>query len=98
MIALVRPMTRCLIFVSCLLALSPTLAQKPHPPAQHRRPKALVVYSPHIPYSYDMRAQHKNGSGVFILEVDEATGSVSQVTIQKSTGVQELDDYAVDTF
>jgi hypothetical protein len=32
------------------------------------------------------------------LEVDEATGSVSQVAVQKSTGVQELDDSAVDTF
>ena len=64
---------------------------------QHPRPKALLIYSPQVPYPYDVRAQNKGGSGIFILHVDEATGSVSQVTVQKSAGVQELDDSSVDT-
>src|SRR5207302_1141619 len=91
-------MTRHLIVLSCLLASLPALAQKPKPPAKHPQRKALLIYSPQVPYPYDARVQHKAGSGVFILEVDEATGSVSQVTVAKSTRVQELDDSAVDTF
>lgn len=46
-------------------------------------------------YSYNERAHHQTGSGLFRLALDLETGSVTQVSIVKSTGFSALDSSAV---
>ena len=48
-------------------------------------------------YPYEARARGYAGSGVFRLTL-ETTGSVSKVTVVKSTGVAGLDNNATDAF
>ena len=43
-------------------------------------------------------AMHKKGEGWFRLQIDRATGAVTEVKILKSTGVKILDDSAAVAF
>ena len=55
-----------------------------------------TVFSPPPGYPYEARKKELEGSGVFILHIDPATGAVSSVTVEKSTGVPMLDRAAKD--
>jgi TonB family protein len=46
-------------------------------------------------YPYDDRAKHHQGDGLFRISIDVKTGSVTQVSIMKSTGFPSLDASAV---
>jgi TonB family protein len=48
-----------------------------------------------LEYPYDDRAQHHEGEGLFRLALDLKTGSVSKITVLKSTGFSTLDSCAI---
>jgi TonB family protein len=49
-------------------------------------------------YRYEARSRRIQGSGLFRLSLDLNTGSVSKVTVIKSTGSPTLDNSATDAF
>jgi TonB family protein len=49
-------------------------------------------------YPKEARQKHQTGSGVLILHVDRATGRVTSVTLQKSTGHKLPDDAGIRAF
>jgi TonB family protein len=54
----------------------------------------LIKTTPPL-YPYADRAQRHQGTGLFRLTMDQKTGGVTQVTIEKSTGYKTLDDSAI---
>jgi TonB family protein len=70
-------------------------AEQPLPSGTPR--KDILVYAPKPPYPYELRAQHRGGSGVFVFEVETDSGLVLSVTVEKSTGIPELDESTVNT-
>src|SRR6266404_7828232 len=64
-----------------------------HPPWLDDR---VAAFAPDYPYAD--RAQHHQGVGLFRLTLDLKTGSVSKVTMLKSTGFTSLDGCAVASF
>src|SRR5437588_489296 len=55
----------------------------------------LTITHPLPSYPSSLRAQHKGGSGIFLLHVDFDRGTMSRVTVEKSTGVPELDQSCI---
>ncbi len=62
------------------------------------RAKALAINSPRPPYPYEARAHKIMGSGVITVNVDPATGNVTDASVTQSMGSSILDDAAVSTF
>ena len=62
------------------------------------RAKALAISSPRPPYPYEARSKRITGSGVIVVNVDAASGSVSDASVAQSTGSSILDDAAASTF
>jgi len=62
------------------------------------RAKALAISSPRPPYPYEARAHKIMGSGVITLDVDSASGNVTDAHVSQSIGSSILDDAAVSTF
>jgi protein TonB len=60
--------------------------------------KTQAVYSPKPPYPYEARSRRLTGSGVCILNVDVASGSVTEASMAQSTGSPVLDNATTDTF
>jgi TonB family protein len=60
--------------------------------------KALATYSPKPPYPYEARSRHLTGSGVCVLSVDTASGSVTEASMAQSIGNAILDNAATSTF
>jgi periplasmic protein TonB len=60
--------------------------------------KALAVYNPRPPYPYEARAHKIMGSGVITVDVDPASGNVTDANVTQSIGNSILDDAAVSTF
>jgi len=60
--------------------------------------KASAISAPRPPYPYEARAKHITGSGVCILTVDPASGSVTDATMAQSTGNAMLDSATTSTF
>ena len=60
--------------------------------------KALAINAPRPPYPYEARAHHIMGSGVITVNVDPASGSVTDASVTQSIGSPILDDAAVSTF
>src|SRR6266508_2310892 len=56
----------------------------------------IEAYAPHYPYGD--RVQHNRGQGLYRLRLDLKTGTVSNVTILRSTGVGSLDGCALSAF
>jgi TonB family protein len=56
----------------------------------------IEAHSPHYPYGD--RVQHNQGRGIYRLTLDPQTGTVSNITILKSTGVGTLDGCALSAF
>jgi protein TonB len=62
------------------------------------RAKALAIVAPKPPYPYEARAHHIMGSGVITVDVDAASGNVTDAHVTQSMGNNLLDDAAVSTF
>lgn len=60
--------------------------------------KALAISKPQPPYPYEARAHHITGSGVCVVSVDTASGSVTDATMAVSIGNNLLDQSALNTF
>ena len=59
---------------------------------------AVVVSAPRPEYPYEARRQRISGTGVAIMEVDKATGNVTSVRMDPSTGHSLLDNATTDAF
>ncbi len=57
-----------------------------------------ATYAPKPVYPSEARTRHITGSGVCIVDVDPASGKVTEVSMTQSTGNPILDDSAVRTF
>lgn len=60
--------------------------------------KVLALSAPRPEYPYEARRQRLTGSGVAVLLVDSASGSVTNVSIVRSTGSAILDNAAISGF
>ena len=60
--------------------------------------KALAINSPRPEYPYEARSRHVMGSGVCVVSVDMASGSVTDATMAVSIGNPILDNSAVSAF
>lgn len=60
--------------------------------------KARAVFSPRPEYPYEARRQKKTGSGVCVLTIDTASGSVTDASMAQSTGTPILDNATVSAF
>jgi protein TonB len=70
-----------------------------HPgPMSMSSAKALATYAPRPQYPYEARSRHVTGSGVCVVTVDTAGGSVTEASMAQSTGNPILDNSAVSAF
>ena len=60
--------------------------------------KAVAIFAPKPDYPYEARSRHQTGSGVAVLSVDTASGSVTDVTMAQSIGSPILDNSTVSGF
>jgi TonB family protein len=60
--------------------------------------KASAIFAPRPAYPYEARSRHIMGSGVCVVTVDTASGSVTDATMVQSIGNPLLDNSAVTTF
>jgi TonB family protein len=60
--------------------------------------KALATYAPRPAYPYEARARRLMGSGVCVVDVDPASGSVTNATMAQSIGNSVLDNAAISAF
>jgi TonB family protein len=60
--------------------------------------KAVAIYAPKPDYPYEARSRHQTGSGVAVLSVDTATGTVTDVTMAQSIGSPILDQSTISGF
>jgi periplasmic protein TonB len=67
-------------------------------PVRMSAAKAAAINAPKPDYPYEARRQHASGSGLAILYVDGATGSVTRVEMRQSTGNKLLDHATITAF
>jgi periplasmic protein TonB len=60
--------------------------------------KAIATNAPKPEYPYEARSRHITGSGVCVLSVDTASGSVTDATMAQSIGNPILDSATLSTF
>ncbi len=60
--------------------------------------KALAINAPRPEYPYEARSRHVMGSGVCVVSVDVASGSVTDATMVQSIGNPILDNAALSAF
>src|SRR5438270_682734 len=60
--------------------------------------KAIAIFAPKPDYPYEARSRHQVGSGVAVLSVDTASGSVTDASMGQSIGSPILDNATVSTF
>ncbi len=60
--------------------------------------QSMAITAPLPEYTYDMKRRNLTGSGVCIVTVDPATGTVSNATMFQSTGSPLLDKITTETF
>jgi TonB family protein len=60
--------------------------------------KAVAIYAPKPDYPLEARARHLTGRGVIMLDVDTASGRVTNARMLQSMGHKILDDAALDAF
>src|SRR4029077_19181299 len=60
--------------------------------------KAIAIFAPKPDYPYEARSRHVTGSGVAVLSVDTASGSVTDASMGQSIGNPILDNATVSTF
>ena len=79
---------------------APQVVGPPKPPGMMTASgaKAVAVSAPKPDYPYEARSRHITGSGVALLSVDVATGSVSDASMAQSIGNPILDNSALSAF
>ena len=77
-----------------VLGITTLAAETMHP----RIPNRDILKQVPPKYPYEARKHHITGSGVLILHVDRASGTVTSVSVDRSTGHKILDDAGVDAF
>jgi TonB family protein len=87
---------RTLPMVAVILLTRATFGASGGATANPDKAHALFTVTPRYPY--EARAHHITGWGVCILHVDRASGTVTRVTFDKSTGHKILDDAAIEAF
>jgi TonB family protein len=60
--------------------------------------QSMAITAPLPDYTYEMKRRNLTGSGVCIVTVDPATGTVSNATMFQSTGSPLLDKITTETF
>jgi TonB family protein len=60
--------------------------------------KALAIFAPKPEYPYEARSRHITGSGVAVVDVDPASGNVTDATMAQSIGNPILDNSTVSAF
>lgn len=60
--------------------------------------KAVAIFAPKPDYPYEARSRHVTGSGVALLNVDTASGNVTDASMAQSIGSPILDNSTVSTF
>lgn len=70
----------------------------PPKPATMRAAKVYALYAPRPVYPYEARRRGLTGSGVAVLNVDPATGSVTSVSMAVSIGDPILDNATISAF
>src|SRR6202030_252322 len=60
--------------------------------------KAVAIFAPKPDYPYEARSRHVTGSGVALLQVDTASGNVTDASMAQSIGNPILDNSTVSTF
>jgi TonB family protein len=60
--------------------------------------QSMAITAPLPDYSYEMKRRNLSGSGVCIVTVDSATGTVTNATMFQSTGSPLLDKLTIQTF
>lgn len=92
-----RMKTPCAILAFCFAAgLTPRFTADARP-YSHAEVEAMFVRIISPTYSYVAHGRRQQGSGLFRLHVNER-GTVTTVTILKSTGHRALDSEAIETF
>jgi TonB family protein len=89
---------RRLSIVAVILLTRATFAASDGATSNPELPKAYALSTVTPRYPYEARAHHITGWGVCILHVDRASGTVTSVTFDQSTGHKILDDAAVEAF
>lgn len=79
---------------------APQVAGPPKPPGMvsAAQGKAAAISAPRPDYPYEARRNHVTGSGVCVVTVDSASGSVTDATMAQSTGSPILDNSATSAF
>ena len=79
---------------------APQVAGPPKPPGMMTASgaKAVAISAPKPDYPYEARSRKITGSGVALLSVDVATGSVSDASMAQSIGNPILDNSALSAF
>jgi TonB family protein len=82
------------------LAVPTTKRSESAPPGTLSLPsaRATALIAPRPGYPYEARRQRITGSGIVVMTVDFATGSVGNVSMAESTGSPVLDNAAVAAF
>ena len=73
-------------------------AGPPAGPMSMSSAKAVAISSPRPEYPYEARRTRATGSGVCVMTVDTASGSVTSATMAQSTGNSALDNAATSAF
>jgi len=73
-------------------------APKPAGTVSASQGKAAAISAPRPEYPYEARSHHVTGSGVCVVTVDTASGSVTDATMAQSTGSPILDNSATSAF
>jgi periplasmic protein TonB len=60
--------------------------------------KAVAIFAPKPDYPYEARSRHVTGSGVCVVNVDVASGNVTDATMAQSIGSPILDNSTVSAF
>jgi TonB family protein len=60
--------------------------------------QSMAITAPLPDYTYEMKRRNVAGSGVCLVTVDPATGTVTNATMFQSTGSQLLDKITTQTF
>jgi protein TonB len=60
--------------------------------------KAVAIRAPRPEYPYEARRSQITGSGVVVMTVDPATGTVTSAVMAQSTGSPVLDNAALSAF
>ena len=60
--------------------------------------QSMAISAPLPDYTYEMKRRNLSGSGVCVVTVDSATGTVTNATMSQSTGSPLLDKLTIQTF